>query len=154
MSQVADDIQARAKAFALRVIRLVEALPATVAGREIGRQLLRSATSVSANYRAARHARSRKEFIAKLGVVVEESDESHHWLDLLIDAELMSEEKAGPLRDEADELTRIFASTRRSAIARNRTARQQRAASRFPAAHNQIDNNQITNRDTHDHPSS
>lgn len=103
MSEQADQIQARSRAFALRVIRLVEALPNTVCGREIGRQPLRSATSVSANYRA------------------------------------------GPLRDEADELTRIFAATRKSAAVRAR--RKQVSIPELRSPNHQINNHKITHRD-------
>jgi four helix bundle protein len=110
-----DELQERTKQFALRTIRLVDALPRTIAGREIGRQLIRSSTSASANYRASRRARSRKEFVAKLGIVVEEADESAHWLELIIDAEMLSATRVEPLRKEAEELTRIFATARRTA---------------------------------------
>jgi four helix bundle protein len=79
------------KAFALPVIRLVDSLPNTMAGRTIGGQLIRSGTSVSANYRAACRARSKAEFIAKLGIVEEEADESCHWLELIIEVRLMDE---------------------------------------------------------------
>ena len=110
-----DELQARTKQFTLRVMKLVEALPNSIVGWEFGRQLLRSSASVSANYRAARRARSRKEFVAKIGIVVEEIDESEHWLDLIIEGELLPEAKVEPLRTEAEELTHIFAKTQRTA---------------------------------------
>jgi four helix bundle protein len=75
------DLLARTKNFALRIIKLVDALPHTLAGRTIGGQLLRCGTSVSANYRAACRGRSKAEFVAKLGIVEEEADESCHWLN-------------------------------------------------------------------------
>jgi four helix bundle protein len=73
------ELQNRTKQFALRVLKLIEILPHTAAGRAISNQLVRAATSVGANYRSARHARSRAEFAAKLGVAVEEADESLYW---------------------------------------------------------------------------
>src|SRR5690606_25030847 len=85
----ADELQERTRQFALRVIKLVDALPNTASGRAIGNQLVRSAMSTAANYRAARRGRSRKEFIAKIGVVVEEIDESEFWLGLIVDAKLL-----------------------------------------------------------------
>jgi four helix bundle protein len=78
------ELKARTKEFALRVIRLVDALPNTVKGRAIANQIMRSATSIAANYRAACRARSRAEFIAKIGVVEEEADETAFWLELII----------------------------------------------------------------------
>jgi four helix bundle protein len=110
-----DELQARTKMFAHRVVKLVDALPSTTAGREIGRQLLRSATSVGANYRAARRGRSSREYLAKISIVVEEADESEYWLELIRDCGLLNERQVGPLLQEATELTKIFASTRRTA---------------------------------------
>jgi len=80
----ADELKLRTKQFASRIIKLVAALPKTVAGRAIANQLVRSGTSVAANYRAACRARSRTEFVAKMGVVLEEADETHLWLELII----------------------------------------------------------------------
>jgi four helix bundle protein len=102
--------------FALRVLKLVDVLPRTAAGRVISSQLVRAATSVGANYRSACRARSRAEFAAKLGVAVEEADESLYWLELVRDAKLLPENKLSLLLKEADELTAILASGRRSAI--------------------------------------
>ena len=87
------DLIERTKQFALRVIKLVGVLPRTIEGRAIASQLMRSGTSVAANYRAACRARSKAEFIAKLGTVEEEADESAFWLELIIDAGLLSEPK-------------------------------------------------------------
>jgi four helix bundle protein len=81
----------RTKTFALRVIKLVNALPNNTAGRAIGNQLIRSGTSVAANYRAACRGRSKAEFIAKLGTVEEEADESALWMELIIESKLMDE---------------------------------------------------------------
>ncbi len=102
--------------FALRIIEVTEKLPNRTTGWVLGKQLLRSATSVSANYRAARRARSSNEYVAKISIVVEESDEAAHWLDLIQAANLLPPSVAAPLLDEADQLTRIFAAIRRTAI--------------------------------------
>ena len=104
-----EQLKIRTKQFALRIIRLFRALPRAEEARVIGHQLLRSGTSVGANYRAACRARSKPEFISKLGVVIEESDESVFWIELLIDAGLMSSKRLVPLLDEAYELLAIFA---------------------------------------------
>jgi len=110
------ELQNRTKQFALRVLTLVEALPRTAAGRVISTQLLRAATSVGANYRSACRARSRAEFAAKLGVAVEEADESLYWLGLVRDGKLLPENKLWQLLNEADELTAILATGRKSAV--------------------------------------
>lgn len=88
-----NDLTARTKSFALRVIRLVDSLPQTGSAGVIGRQLLRSGTSVGANYRAACRARSKREFVAKLGIVEEECDESIYWMELLGKGGLVPEER-------------------------------------------------------------
>lgn len=105
----------RTKAFSLRIIRLVDALPKTNAGTVIGRQLLRCGTSVAANYRAACRGRSKAEFIAKLGIVEEESDESCFWLELVVDAGLLPTDRVGALLQEAREITAIVVASRKSA---------------------------------------
>ena len=110
------DLQERTRAFALAVIRLVETYPRGSTADVVGRQLLRSATSVGANYRAARRARSRKDFIAKMGIVEEEADESAYWLDLSLDGGLGDVAVVQRLRREAGELLAI-------AVASIRTAR-------------------------------
>lgn len=101
-------LKERTKQFALRIIRLVNALPKNYAADVLGKQLLRAATSVGANYRAACRGRSKAEFIAKLGIVIEEADECGYWLELLVDSGLMPKEKLEPLLTEANELTAIF----------------------------------------------
>jgi four helix bundle protein len=111
----AEELKARTKKFALRILKLVAALPNNLQGKTIGGQLVRSGTSVAANYRAACRGRSKAEFIAKLGVVEEEADESAFWLELIIDSGLLQEEKARSLLQEANELTKIMASSRISA---------------------------------------
>ena len=110
-------LRARTKAFALRVIHLVRALPKSEEARVMGRQLLRSATSVAANYRAATRARSRKEFAAKLGIVVEEADESSFWIELLVDSGCVSSDRTAGLLDEANQLLAIFSASYRTARA-------------------------------------
>jgi four helix bundle protein len=104
----------RTKGFALRVLKLVDRMPATMAGRALGNQLVRSGTAVGANYRAACRARSRAEFAAKLGIVAEEADESLYWLELIRDGKLFSDDRIADLLKEADELTAIFTAGRRT----------------------------------------
>jgi len=116
------ELLARTKAFALRSLKLVDHLPRTMSGRAIGNQLVRSATSIGANYRAACRSRSRAEFAAKLGVVAEEADESVYWLELVREAELLPDSKIGALLAEANELTAIFTSARRTST-KNQTSK-------------------------------
>ena len=111
-----DDLIKRTKIFALRIIKLVGALPNTIVGRAIGGQLIRSGTSVGANYRAACRGRSKAEVIAKMGTVVEESDECVYWLDLIAEAALVPKERVQSLEKEADELTAIFTASRKTAM--------------------------------------
>src|ERR1041384_4165940 len=110
-----DDLKERTKQFALRVPKLVAALPKTLAGKTIGSQLIKSGTAVGANYRAACRARSKLEFIAKIGIVEEEADESAFWMELIIESELLKLHLVQPLLDEANELAKIMASSRKSA---------------------------------------
>ena len=105
----------RTKQFALRIFKLVDALPRTIQGRAVAAQLIRSGTSVAANYRAARRARSKPEFVAKLGVVEEEADESAFWLELIIETDLLSAAKVKPLLVEAGEIVAIMASSKKTA---------------------------------------
>jgi four helix bundle protein len=107
----ANDLKDRSKRFALRIIKLVNSLPKTLAADTVGRQLMRSGTSVAANYRAACRTRSKAEFIAKMGVVEEETDESAFWIELLVDAEIMKRTKVADLLNEANELTAIWVSS-------------------------------------------
>jgi four helix bundle protein len=109
------ELQARTKAFALRVIKLVDVLPRSTTGQVIGRQLLRSATSVGANYRAACRGQSHAEFAAKLSIVVEEADESLYWLELLEEAGLVKPQRLTELLKEANELLAISAAARKTA---------------------------------------
>ena len=119
----ADDLKKRTKEFALRILKLVEALPNTVQVKTIGGQLVRAGTSVGSNYRAACRGRSRAEFISKLGIVEEEADESAFWMELIIEGALLKEALVKPLLDEANELTRIAAKTRVTASARRKTTK-------------------------------
>ena len=108
------ELLARTKSFALRALELVDHLPRTTSGRAIGNQLVRSATSIGANYRAACRSRSRAEFAAKLGVVAEEADESLYWLELIREGKLLPDSKIRSLLEEANQLTAIFTSGRRT----------------------------------------
>lgn len=105
----------RTKQFALRIFKLVGVLPQTIQGRAVAAQLIRSGTSVAANYRAACRARSKPEFIAKLGVVEEEADESAFWLELIVETDLLSDAKVKALLVEAGEIVAIMASSKKTA---------------------------------------
>jgi len=109
-----EELKRRTKQFALRVIRCAEALPKTVTGRVIANQLVRCGTSVGANYRAALRARSTADFINKIGVVLEEADETAFWLELIIEARLLPEKQVAALLKEANELTAIFAASHKT----------------------------------------
>lgn len=109
------ELKDRTKRFALNVIVLCRELPPTLDGRRIGQQLLDSATSVAGNYRAACRARSHPDFVSKLGIVLEEADESLFWLELLIDSGLVTLDRARKLMLEADELTAIFTTSVKTA---------------------------------------
>jgi four helix bundle protein len=115
------ELLSRTKAFALRSLNLVDHLPRTASGRAIANQLVRSATSVGANYRAACRSRSRAESAAKLGVVAEEADESVYWLELVSEAKLLPDAKITALLCEANDLTAIFTSARRTSV-KNQTS--------------------------------
>ena len=110
------ELKARTKTFALRIIKLTRAIPKSDdAGRVIAKQIVRSGTSVAANYRASCRARSQAEFIAKIGTVEEEADETALWLELLVESGTMSERKLSALLTEANELTAIMASSSKTA---------------------------------------
>lgn len=110
-----EELKARTKKFALEIIRMVESLPRTKTGEIIGRQLLRSAASVGANYRATCRAKSQADFISKIATVEEESDETVYWLELLKEAGLKNGDPIKSLIREACELTAIFSASRKSA---------------------------------------
>ena len=115
------ELLSRTRAFSLRFLKLVDHLPRTISGKAIGNQLVRSGTSVGANYRAACRSRSRAEFAAKLGIVAEEADETIYWLELIRDGNLIRAPKLTELLKEADELTAIFTAGRRTS-SRNQTS--------------------------------
>ncbi|NOX19687.1 MAG: four helix bundle protein [Nitrospirae bacterium] len=106
-----EELIERTKKFALDVFDVIDLLPKNNKGQVLGRQLLKAATSVGANYRAACRARSKAEFISKLGIVVEESDECIYWLELIKDCKMLNTEMLNTLITEAHELTAIFVTT-------------------------------------------
>ena len=110
-----DNLKDRTKQFALRVIRLVESPPKGRTSDVIGKQLLRSGTSVAANYRAACRARSTADFISKMRVVEEETDESIFWMEILVDANIRGKKLLSDLMNEADELLAIFVASIKTA---------------------------------------
>jgi four helix bundle protein len=118
-----EQLRQRTKQFALRIIHLCDALPNRRAANVIGNQVLRSGTAVAANYRSAGRARSKAEFIAKLGIVVEEADETVFWLELLAEAEIVTPKRLGALQKEAGELLAIFSASRRTARSDHRITR-------------------------------
>ena len=115
MDTQAEQIKRRAKQFALRIVRLFRALPRAAEAQVMGRQLLRCGTSVAANYRAVCRARSKAEFVAKIGVVVEEADETVFWLEMLVEAGIVRAARMEPLLKEANELLAIFVASQRTA---------------------------------------
>ncbi|PKP35469.1 MAG: four helix bundle protein [Bacteroidetes bacterium HGW-Bacteroidetes-17] len=108
-------LKVRTKNFAHDCVKLAIVLPSTDLGRHIGRQLIRSATSVAANYRATCIAQTKRSFISKLSIVIEEIDESNFWLEFLKEEKVIDSTKVGMLINESDELTRIFISSRKTA---------------------------------------
>ena len=108
------EMKQRTKAFALRVIKLVNSLSKDLVSRRLGDQLLRSGTSIAANYRAACRARSKADFISKLGIVEEEADESALWMELLIESGMVPQRRLEKLLDEANKLTAIVVASRKS----------------------------------------
>jgi len=118
MPSLPEVLRDRTKAFASRIVRLFRHLPKTDEARIIGKQLLRCGTSVAANYRAVCRARSRAEFLAKIGVVVEEADETVFWLEFLIETGLVTAKRLQPLLDEANEILAIVAASQKTARAR------------------------------------
>jgi four helix bundle protein len=110
-----EDLRKRTKLFGLRIIRLAESLPRTSPSFVLTRQLIRSGTSVGANYRAACRARSHAEFIAKLGIVEEECDESLYWMEMLVESGVVRPEKVRDLMKEGAEILAIIVSSRKTA---------------------------------------
>ena len=111
----ARELQDRTKKFAVRIIRAFTKLPKTDEARVLGRQFLRSGTSVASNYRAACRSRSRADFIYKISIVAEEADETLFWLELIVEAEVVSLGKLESLMKESEELLRIFSASLASA---------------------------------------
>jgi four helix bundle protein len=112
------ELKTRTKQFALRTIRMVESLPRTLGAEVLGRQVLRSATSVAANYRSACRAKSRADFISKMGTVEEEADESGLWFELLGESHIIAVSRVADLLSEANELTAIAVASIRTARSR------------------------------------
>ena len=108
----------RTKAYSLRIIRLVDSLPKDNVARTLGHQLLRAGCSVAANYRPATRAKSRADFIAKLGIVEEECDESIHWIELLVDSGRVKSAKVNLLKQEGTEILAMVVASIRTAKAR------------------------------------
>ena len=115
-----NDLKTRTKVFGIAIIRLTESLPKTRTADVIAKQLLRCGTSIGANYRAACRARSRADFIAKMGIVEEETDEAMYWLEILAELNLIGEDQTRVLYDEANELLAITVASIKTAK-RNRT---------------------------------
>jgi len=115
-----EQLKRRTKQFALRVIHLFKAIPRREEARIIGKQVLRSGTSIGANYRAACRARTTKEFVSKIRIVVEEADETVYWLELLVEAAIVAKRRLENLYGEANELLAIFAASQRTAESRSR----------------------------------
>lgn len=111
----AEKLKKRTKDFAIRIVKLYRALPNTGDARVIRNQFLRSGTAIAANYRASCRARSNAEFIAKIGIVVEEADETVFWLEMLVDCEIFSETKMKEMIQEGNELLAIFAASQSTA---------------------------------------
>ena len=109
------ELRTRTKEFALRIIRLYSGFPKQTEAQVIGRQMIRSGTSVGANYREAYRARSKAEFISKVGECLKEIEETGYWLELLVDSAIVSEERVASLTNECSELTAIFVASIRKA---------------------------------------
>ena len=114
------ELKQRTKQFAHRCVKLAMALPDTPLGRHIRGQLIRCSTSVASNYRAICLAQSKASFVSKLSIVLEEADESQFWLEFIIDENLLKNKVVSPLLKEAEELTAIFISSRKTARKVNR----------------------------------
>jgi four helix bundle protein len=111
----ADELRKRTKSFAIRIVHLFRALPRSPDAQTLGKQVLRSGTSVAANYRAVCRARSKAEFVSKMGIVVEEADETVFWLEIMVETELIPQAKMQGLQKEANELLAIFSASLRTA---------------------------------------
>jgi four helix bundle protein len=110
-----EDLKKRTKRFALNVLALIDLLPNSIKGRAIGNQLVRCGTSVGANYRAVCRSRSKAEFVARLGTVIEEADESCFWLELLEESGILGKSKLSELQSESSQLVAIMTKSRKTA---------------------------------------
>ena len=115
-----EELANRTKQFAVRIVRLSAALPSTREVDVVGRQVLRSGTSVGANYREARRARSKADFVSKIGVCEQEADETCYWLELLADAGIVKAARLAELLDESRQLIAIFSASGHTAKTRGR----------------------------------
>jgi four helix bundle protein len=111
----AEELKKRTKQFGLRCIKVVESLPKTRTADVLGKQLLRSATSVGANYRSACRAQSKPAFVSKLAIAIEEADESLFWLEMIIEANLMTNKKLAELMKEGNEIVAILTASSKTA---------------------------------------
>ena len=118
-----EDLRKRTKNFALRIVKMYCVLPKSTEAQVLGKQVLRSGTSVAANYREASRARSDAEFISKLGIIEQELDETIMWLELLVESGISSQTKMQSLLDEADELIRIFVTSIKNTKQRTQKAK-------------------------------
>ncbi len=117
MASPQEELRERTKQFAYRLIRVFRSLPRSTEAQVIGKQLLRSGTGVAANYRAANRARTHAEFVAKIGIVVEEADETVFWLECLCDNGIVRKERLNDLLNEGEQLLAIFAASQQTAKA-------------------------------------
>ena len=123
MKMKSEELIRRTKAFAHRCVKLATALPDTPLGKHIRGQLIRCSTSVAANYRAACLSQSKASFTAKISIVLEETDETAFWLEFIIDEKLLKKNIVEPLQQEAEELTAIFAASRKTASKKDKIDR-------------------------------
>jgi len=119
-----DEFRDRTKKFALRIIKLYQSLPKTEEARIIGKQLLRSGTSIGANYRSATKGRSEKEFISKLSISNEEADETCYWIELLIESKIIEEGRLKELYNESVEISKILAVSRKTLLNKSNSSKK------------------------------
>ena len=129
------ELKRRTKAFALRILTLADRLPRTRSGNAIANQVVRSGTSVAANYRALCRAKSRADFVNKATIVEEEADETGFWLELIIEAKMFPAKRVTPLLQEADEMTAMMVATRKTAIKRSTKATIENRKSKIENPH-------------------
>lgn len=113
------ELKNRTKAFHVSIIKLCELLPKNTVGFELGKQIIRSAGSVGANYRAAQRAKSNADFIYKIKIIIEEADETMYWLEIIEEASVLNKEVVNPLLKEANELVSIFVATVKTVKSKN-----------------------------------